>query len=106
MTKSITTKSEHQAQFIIRELSKNFGRTFSEDGIKKIWPALKVEPPEAMEAAYDHFVLNSSFLPSPQQLLARVQMEAREILKAQSVKREKEWEQEKGDRCSGSIFTQ
>ncbi|CAK0754994.1 hypothetical protein CCP3SC15_2010002 [Gammaproteobacteria bacterium] len=83
--------SVETAQFVISNLAKNYGKNFPKAGIEKIWPDLVKEPAKAMESAFDFLVMNKAYLPTPQELLQRVQHEAKEIRKEEARIREAEW---------------
>lgn len=96
------------AKFIIAQLQKEYKRDFNKAAVDKIFPELVKEPHKAMEIAFDHFILNSAYLPSPAQLLTKVQAEGKRIRLDEAREREEKWKKEKGEdehgRVEGSTF--
>jgi hypothetical protein len=90
----------------LKELQKTFSKIFLKSALEKISPLLLKEPDRAMELAFDYFILNSAFLPSPAQLLERVQMEGRNLRMEQGKRIEDEQRQRKREEIEqGSILT-
>lgn len=103
--------SVDMAHHILGLLAKQYGRNFPKEGVQRVWPDLVKQPDKAMEAAYDWFVVNSTYLPSPAKLLEQVQKEAKRIYAEEAKTREQEWARQKGGETrrelerSGSVFS-
>lgn len=90
----------------IASLETEFKREMPKEGKRRIWPDLVKETEAAVSAAYDHFVLNSPFLPSPAQFLAKVQNEGRNLAMAEAKQREEDHERQKPKRYESTFLTQ
>lgn len=103
--------SEEMAKQAVKVLAENYKRHFPADGMKAIWQELSKQPDDAIAAAVDNIVLNSTYLPSPAQLLEKVKTESKLVAAKESRQRELEWAEKKGGetpeqiRRAGSIFT-
>lgn len=99
----MSSNSIEAAKFIIAQLQKEYKREFNKAAVQKIFPDLVKEPHKAMEAAFDHFILNSAYLPSPAQLLAKVQAEGKRIRMEETKEREESWKKQKGEDQNGRV---
>lgn len=77
----------HVLQSLERELGRGRDK-YSPDQTKKIRDALLPEPEKALETAYDWWMLNANYLPTPQKLIESVRSEAAKL-------RERSWGDEK-----------
>jgi hypothetical protein len=94
--------SQQGATFLVNVLTENYGKTYTKMAMEKVWPELKMENDKAIEIACDWFILNSVYLPSPAQLLAKVKEESAKIAMAEGRKMEEKAREEK--RNSPDIF--
>lgn len=103
--------SVDMVHYVLDGLVKQYKRQFPKEGIQKVFPDLVKQPDKALEAAYDWFVLNSAYLPSPAKLLEQVDKEAKRIRLEEAKQRDQEWNREKGGETrgqrdkAGSIFS-
>jgi hypothetical protein len=89
----------------ITSLETEFKRQMPKEGKRKIWPELMKESDQAVSTAYDWFILNSAYLPSPAQFLAKITEEGRKIRLQEAKQREEEIERNKPKRDEGTFLS-